>query len=81
MSISDAQSSHRPQLVRTRLTSHAEGGIDHVPLTTLVEQQRIRIEQLEAILEPLSTAESWALAWAREHEPWNQIRRVLNQLP
>lgn len=80
MSLSGARPGHLP---------HNDGVRPHAPeqrssadgesLEELVERQRARIAQLEGILRQLSTAESWALAWARENEPWKQIQRVLEQ--
>jgi len=43
----------------------------------LVGQLNQRILELENVLRQLATPDAWALAWAREAEPWVHIRNVL----
>lgn len=43
----------------------------------VVDRLNQRIDELENVLRQLSSPEAWALAWAREREPWVRIRNVL----
>ena len=80
MSVSGAQPGHYPRHDGVRPHLPAERPTrDDESLEKLVERQSLRIARLEGILRKLSTAESWALAWARENEPWKQIQRVLDE--
>ena len=53
--------------------SESESSSDDV-----VDRLNQRIDELENVLHQLSSPEAWALAWAREREPWIQIRNVLD---
>ncbi|MDG2385697.1 MAG: hypothetical protein P8N76_28775 [Pirellulaceae bacterium] len=44
----------------------------------VVDRLQRRIDELENMLRELASPDAWALAWAREHEPWNRIRNVLD---
>jgi hypothetical protein len=80
MPLSGAQPGHlRRQDGVSPHVPEKQTSLDRESLEQLVESQSARIAQLEAILRQLSTAETWSLAWAREHEPWKRIQRVLNQ--
>lgn len=80
MSLSGAQPGHlRRHDGFSPQVPEKQTSLDCESLEQLVERQSARIAQLEGILRQLSTAETWALAWAREHEPWKKIQRVLEQ--